>query len=134
MKNYFVILLLCLGCTAAAQYRQDGSHYNGVDRTLTGQMYEHRKKGTPEKEDRIELSIQKLTRELTLDSFQAAVIQQLLEANQKEEASIVAQDIPDESKIEKIVAQREKMNGKIKEILTPEQREKFEKMGKKKKK
>jgi hypothetical protein len=134
MKKCFILLLLCVGLSATAQYYQEGSRHNGVDRSLTGQMYEHKKKQQPEKVDKIELSIKKLTEELTLDSFQVAVVQQLLEANKKEEDIVVAQDIPDESKVEKIVALRERTNTKIKEILTPEQLEKFGNLGKKKKK
>lgn len=133
MKKCLVLLLLCLGISASAQYYQDGSRHNGVDRTLTGQMYEHKKKPQPDKVDKIEMSVKKLTESLSLDSFQAAVIQQLLEANKTDEDNVVAQDIPNESKIEKIIALREKMNGKIKEILSPEQLEKFDNLGKKKK-
>jgi len=138
MKKYFVILLFFIGLSASAQYYpqyyQDGSRYNGVDRSLTGQQYEHKRKRQPEKQDKVEFSVQKLTEDLSLDSFQAAVIRDLLESNKKEEDIIIAQSIPDESKIEKIIALREKMNGKIKEMLSPEQQEKFSKLGQKKKK
>ena len=132
MKNWMVIFLLVVTQFGAAQYR-DGSRFNGVDRSLTGQTTPSKKK-PQEKVDVVELSMQKLTEELTLDSFQAAVIKQLLEDNRKEEEKIIAEDIPNESKFEKIIALREKMNAKIKGVLQPEQVEKFEKMGKKKKK
>jgi hypothetical protein len=135
MKNYFAILLFCTVFSASAQYYQDPARHNGVDRSLTGQMDDQRKaKKQPQKVDIVEVSVQKLTDELTLDSFQAAVITQLLGDNKKEEEKIVVEDIPDESKIEKIIVLREKLNGKIKEILRPDQIEKFDKMGKKKKK
>jgi hypothetical protein len=135
MKYYIIIFLFCAAFSASAQYYQDPARHNGVDRSLTGQMTEqHKTKKQPEKVDIVELSVQKLTQELTLDSFQAAVITQLLEDNQKIEEKIVVEDIPNESKVEKIVILREKLNGKIKEILRPDQIEKFSAMSKKKKK
>lgn len=128
MKSWITFALLLMTGTVAAQYN------NGETRRLTGATMQQSKKKSPDKEELVDMSVKLLTEELALDGFQAAVIEQLLSENQKAEEKIVVQDIPKESKIEQIIALREKMNAKIKGVLQPEQVEKFEKMSKKKKK
>ncbi|CAM3361888.1 hypothetical protein FLLO111716_06355 [Flavobacterium longum] len=128
MKSWITVALLLMTGTVAAQY------HNGETRRLTGATMQQSKKKSPDKEELVDMSVRLLTEELSLDGFQAAVIEQLLSENQKAEEKIVVQDIPKESKIEQIIALREKMNAKIKGVLQPEQVEKFEKMSKKKKK
>ncbi|RZJ31167.1 MAG: hypothetical protein EOO48_02940 [Flavobacterium sp.] len=134
MKKIIVLFIFLLSAAASAQYDMYGTQYNGVDRSLTGQQYGNKKKKTAEKVDMVELSMKKLNEQLTLDSFQSAVIEQLLKENQEKEKQIVAQEIPDESKMEQVIAQRLKMNEKIKEVLRPDQVAIFENLGKKKSK
>jgi len=135
MKNYLLILILLFCASASAQYNYGNTRrYGGVDRSINGQMQQAKaQKKDNEKFDVVEESMKKLNEELTLDSFQSAVIRQLVEENQKKEDQIIAQDTPMEAKTEQIIALREKLNVKIKEFLSPEQIEKFEKMMKKKK-
>jgi hypothetical protein len=130
------IIIFIFSAKMSAQYDDSGNRrYGGVDRSLTGQQYESpKKKKNNEKVDMVEASMTKLDADLSLDSFQSAVIRKLLEDNQVLELRIVDEDIPMESKTEKIIALRLKLNEKIKDILTPEQKEKFDNMMKKKKK
>lgn len=133
MKKYLLLIVFCISTAASAQYNRYGNgRIGGVDRTLNGQAYERSKKKKEEKIDYVELSMKKLEEDLKLDSFQSAVIKQLLEANQADQNKIIAEDIPEESKIEKIMASRAKLNDKIKEYLRPDQLETFEALGKKK--
>lgn len=76
----------------------------------------------------------KLTEALSLDSFQQAVIRQIVEENQRDEEKVYTEQIPDESKMEKIMLIREKASKKIKEVLSPEQIKAYENMAKSKKK
>lgn len=135
MKKIFIALFIVFSASASAQYDMYGNQYNGVDRSLTGQQYGNKKKkDKDEKVDPVEVSMQKLNERLQLDAFQSAVIRQLLKENQEKENSVVAEEIPNESKMEKIIALRLKMNEKIKEVLRPDQLVTFEGMGKKKSK
>ena len=134
MKTYLTFLLFCFGIVATAQRYDDGRTINGRNRALAGQMTPPKAKKLPDTEEQIDKVIEKFTAELKLDSFQAAVIKQLFETSLVDQQRILSEEIPDESKVEKIMAAREKMNIKIKEILTPEQAEKFETVGDKKKK
>jgi Spy/CpxP family protein refolding chaperone len=138
MKNLikigFIVIFL-FSVKMSAQYDDPGyRRYGGVDRSLTGQQRGNQKKQkSTEKIDMVEISMNKLNAELSLDNFQSAVIKKLLEDNQVVELRIVEEDIPMESKTEKIIALRTKLDEKIEDILTPEQKEKFENMKKKKK-
>lgn len=103
-----------------------------VDRNI-GRSYSKPKK-QKDTTDYLELSSQMLAESLQLDSFQQAVVKDLLKVNQAVQDNILAEDIPNESKTEKILALHEKFNGKVMEILTPEQAKKYEEMKEKKKK
>jgi Spy/CpxP family protein refolding chaperone len=133
MKTCFTFFLFCFALAVNAQRYDNGQTINGRSRALAAQMTPPKSKPQPDTKEQIEMVVQKFTDDLKLDSFQAAVIKQLFASNVAEQERILAEEIPDESKVEKIIASREKMNVKVKEILTPEQTAKFEAMGKKKK-
>jgi Spy/CpxP family protein refolding chaperone len=138
MKNCIKIgflFLFLFSAKMSAQYDDPGyRRYGGVDRSLTGQQHQGKKSKSNEKIDMVDESMKKLDTELSLDNFQSAVIRKLLEDNHVIELRIVDEDIPIESKTEKIIELRLKLNEKIKDILTPEQKEKLDNMSKKKKK
>ena len=84
---------------------------------------------TPKKKkqpDYVELSVQHLTENLSLDSFQEAVVKDILKSSQVEQEKILLLEIPNESKNEQLLAIRENVNNKITAILNPNQIEKFE--------
>ena len=133
MKNCLILFFLLFAASASAQYYHNPNR-PGVDRSLAALPSTQTSVKKQEKPDVVEINIQKLKDALALDSFQEAVARQLLSDAQKQEEIVFGEDIPQPSKFEKIVALREKLNSKIKEILTPEQVEKYDNLGKKKKK
>jgi hypothetical protein len=108
--------------------------HSQLDRRLANVNQPQVSTAKPEKVDYTGLALKKLKEELTLDAFQEAVVSNLLKENQEIEEKVMVQDVPKESKIEMLTKQRNRLTEKIKEILTPEQVEKFEKFQKKKKK
>lgn len=132
MKNNLKILhiILLLFCYTSINAQQYGSPYGrtaGVDRSIGRQQYTNNPKKT-ERVDYIALTVDKLEKDLTLDTFQKAIIKEALVKSTNEEMSIMAMDIPDGSKLEKRFALREKLDTEINKILTPEQVEKFRKL------
>lgn len=122
--KYILLLIICLtGSFASAQ----------LDRRLAHPARPEISTAKPEKIDIPALATKKLKEDLALDAFQEAVILDLLRKNQEAEEKLIQEDLPRDAKIEKVTVQRGKLNEKIKEVLTPEQREKFEKSLKKKK-
>lgn len=113
------------------------AQYNGVDRRI-GRNPTPIGKKAPKKVDYMEAGINKLAEDLELDSFQKAVITDLMEKNMDEQRKIHVLDVPNDVKIEKITESREKLNSDILKILTAVQAEKYEalreKQSKKKKK
>lgn len=124
MKTLLSLVLLCVAFSMEAQ----------LDRRLAHAGQPQVSTAKPEKVDYHELAMKKLKEELTLDAFQEAAISNLLKENMETEAGIIQLDVPRDSKLEKLTEQRNKLNSKIKELLTPEQIEKFDKFSKKKKK
>ena len=131
MKAYFKILIAVLSLffytdIVAQQYGSPYGRSPGVDRSVGRGQYSNGPKKT-EKIDYVELAIDKLEKELVLDAFQKAIIKDALVKNSNEETKIVAMDIPDDSKLEKILTLREKLDVEINKILSPDQIEKFKK-------
>jgi Spy/CpxP family protein refolding chaperone len=95
---------------------------------------EYRAPKKPEKVDVVAKSIEIIAGELSLDSFQQAVVRNLIEENQDEQSKIMSTDAPAEAKSEKLLALQRKFNDDIKKILTPEQAAKYDALTNKKKK
>lgn len=129
--RYFAIILFC-SFTAAVQAQF--SNYAGVDRRISNPVTSQPRGEKPDPAAMVEKSMAKLTEALSLDSFQQAVIRQIVEENQRDEEKVYTEQIPDESKMEKIMLIREKASKKIKEVLSPEQIKAYENMAKSKKK
>jgi len=93
---------------------------------------------TPKKKkkniDYVELSVQQLSQTLSLDSFQEAVVKDILKSSKVEQEKILLLEIPNESKNEQLLAVRDDVNKKIIAVLNPNQIEKFEEMKNKAKK
>jgi hypothetical protein len=86
-----------------------------------------------EKKGPIQISLDYLKKELTLDSFQEAATKTYLEENQKEKEYILTLDIVDNDKIEKLKVSYEKMDAKIDALLNKKQKEAFVKLKSKQK-
>jgi hypothetical protein len=80
------------------------------------------------KVDMIALTMDKLTKDLTLDTFQATVIKGYLEDAKKKEDLVFAEDIIDQAKMDKIKVLRDNFDKKLMGLLSKEQTEKFVKM------
>lgn len=111
-------------------YGRSGMNPMGMDRSIGANQYSNgkRKGATAEKVDPLEQALNNLEKELTLDSFQVAVVKDLMEKNQTEENKVLKEEIPDEAKIEKFGNLRGKLDNEIKKLLSPEQLDKFAKM------
>lgn len=107
-----------------------------MDRSIGMSQYSNgKKKPDPNaKTDLLSQSVDHLETKLTLDSFQKAVIKDLMEKNQKEEDLVLKEEIPDESKYEKVTILRNKLDSDINKLLSPDQQEKFRIMNEKLKK
>lgn len=123
------MLVLMANSELSAQTRVGG----GVDRRLSGQQQSVNNRKPMTDKDYLDQSMNKMTSDLNLDSFQAAVIRDLLREEQEKETKLFAEDIPNESKNEQLIVSRDKLNDKIAAILNPEQKIKFEEKIKKKK-
>jgi hypothetical protein len=130
MKNSLKILqiILFLFYYTSISAQQYGSPYGrsaGMDRSI-GRDANNAKK--TEKVDYIALTVDKLEKDLILDTFQKAIVKEALIKSNNEEMNIMSMDIPDGSKLEKRFALREKLDTEINKILTPDQVEKFRKL------
>lgn len=129
--KYLALILFCFsGAAVQAQF----SNYAGVDRRIANPVHSQSRGEKPDRAAMVEKSMAKLTEALSLDSFQQAVIRQIVEESQKEEEKVYTEQIPDESKMEKIMLIREKASKKIKEVLSPDQIKAYENLAKAKKK
>lgn len=129
MKNPFLpfisVLVLLITCTASAQM---GNRGGGMDRNNGRNSFNESPPKKQEKIDYLQVMIDKLEKELTLDSFQKAVIKELVETNHLEMLAISEEAIPDISKLEKMSILKDKLEVKIISFLNPEQQKQFEKM------
>src|SRR5688572_17032055 len=117
MKSYLSALIVLAGffitSTGFAQIRQRGygnsTNRNGMDRGIGVNQYGNgakKKPTTDEKINPIEQALNNLEKELTLDTFQKAVVKDFMEKNLAEETKVLEQDIPEEAKIEKFAMMR----------------------------
>jgi len=86
-----------------------------------------------EKIDPIQLSLDYLKKELTLDTFQEAATKTYLEENQKEKDYILSLDIINDDKIERLKVSYDKMDTQIETLLNSKQKEAFSKLKEKRK-
>jgi len=136
IKNISLVLLITLffTVTANAQYGY-GTNY-GLDRSIGAQD----RYSTPKKKkeyDFVKVSTENMVKELQLDGFQEAIIKTIFEDYKNAVTNISEEDIPSQAKYEKMQIQIDKLDAKILDLLTKEQKVKFaafkEKTSKKKK-
>ncbi len=117
----FGIALLLFSADAFAQ----------VDRRIGKSQY---KRTANKKVDVIEVSIDFLKKELNLDPFQEAAAKTLLLENQEEGNKILAMEISDNEKKDKLQAALNKFDSQIEGILNPSQLKLYETVKEKRKK
>jgi hypothetical protein len=122
-KIFFLILIVFSFFSANAQ----------VDRRIGTGQYQNGKQN--KKIDIVETSVESLKTKLDLDSFQEAIVRNLVKENQAKSKEII--EVTSYTDIEKrglLTEIGEKFNTEIKKILSKEQLEKYEKFISKKKK
>jgi hypothetical protein len=122
-KIFFLILIVFSFFSANAQ----------VDRRIGTGQYQNGKQN--KKIDIVETSVESLKTKLDLDSFQEAIVRNLVKENQAKSKEII--EVTSYTDIEKrglLTEIGEKFNTEIKKILSKEQLEKYEKLISKKKK
>lgn len=105
----------------------------GLDRSIGGPTSAPAR---PAKEktaaDYIQLSLDRMETELTLDALQKAVVKEALTDYYKVAMAIPSQDLPQEAKNEKLKGESAKMDKRINEILNPDQKTRYAEMKSKK--
>jgi hypothetical protein len=115
-----------------------GVAFSQLDRRIGQNQSSVPTQSAPKKVDFAELTLTNLKKELALDGFQEAVVMDILKTHFSKRTHIIESDVIDEEKADKLKVLQEKLDKDINEILTAEQKEKFnalkEKANKKKKK
>lgn len=110
----------------------------GLDRSISGQNSFKPSKKNEKPIDYVQVSVDNLTKNLNLDGFQAAIVKTILEDFKDKTITITGEEIPSEAKDEKMKIERDKMEAKIMDVLTKEQKVTYQeiknKVGKKEKK
>jgi hypothetical protein len=125
MKQLIIIIMIFFA-SASMQ-----AQYGGVDHRIggPGQFHETKNKDRKKSEfDFVQASIDKMTKELSLDDFQKAAAKNIIQDYKDQVMSISVEEIPDSGKSEKINIVKDKMEAKIKQLLNKEQLVKFEAM------
>ncbi|RAR70844.1 hypothetical protein [Flavobacterium aciduliphilum] len=81
-----------------------------------------------ERAENINKTMDKLTKELTLDDLQVIVIRKEIEASSKSIYAVMKSESPEEQKIKEIEAINEKTDRTINTFLNPTQKEKYKNM------
>lgn len=118
--SFFLFFTILITVNTNAQY---GRNY-GLDRSIDA----HNRYSTPKKNkpyDFVKESTEKITKELSLDGFQEAVIKTLFEDYKNAVTAISEEQIPDQAKYEKMQIEMDKLDKKIEENLNKSQKLKF---------
>ena len=81
--------------------------------------------GPVKKIDHMAATLDKLSKDLTLDTFQSTVLKGYLEEQKKKEDVVFAEDIIDQAKMDKIQDLRDKFDKKLTSLLSKEQADKY---------
>ena len=118
--SLLVFFTLLVSGVANAQY----GNRNGLDRSIGSQeRYSAPKKN--KSFDFVKTSTDNLVKELSLDGFQEAIVKNIFEDYKNTSTSISEEEIPNELKYEKLKIANDKMETKILEVLTDNQKVKF---------
>ena len=109
-----------------AQSRRYGSDGQIIENgNGTGPRSNNGPNGGKEKVDYTKLMIDNLTKRLSLDAFQNAILGKIFEEYNEKVVQISSENIPIEAKSEKIKTAQTAMDDRITEILTEEQKSAF---------
>lgn len=126
-KLLLLFAFLTFSFTASAQYYGNG-YNNGLDRSIgrSSRMNGPRKKA--EKIDYADATVEYFTKELNLDGLQQAAIKGIVSNTKTSMDEIVAMDISDAEKQDKMRAMGDKIDAEILKLLSKEQSEKYLKL------
>lgn len=124
--NVIVLLMTVVSFSASAQY-QNNQMGSGLDRTM-GTDGRYNAPRSKEKTDYTKLMVTNLTKQLSLDSFQNAILTKIFEEYNQKIGILSAENIPVEAKSEKFKIAQTALDVRIIEILTDKQKETFTEM------
>lgn len=118
MKKYILFIVVLFSTTFYAQ----------LDRRIGGQQPMNIPREQAKPLDPVEASLQYLKKELSLDAFQEAAIKVLLTDHNKYKNRVLAEDITDSEKVEKLKSKQETLDKQIEAVLNENQVKLFEKI------
>lgn len=130
-----IFLFLTVTYTASAQYGNNGyggGNGNGMGRNgMGGGQMQHRQDEKPKEipaEEHAKKIVSNIKEKLQLDELQAIAITNIVTNSLKQQGVILKKDNSDEDKMEDIKALSETMDRKIMELLSKNQKEKYQTM------
>lgn len=123
-----VILTLLSNYRSEAQSRRYGSDGQMINNGSGTGSRSYNAPKSKEKVDYTTLMISNLTKQLSLDSFQSAILTKIFEEYNQDINILSAENIPTEAKSEKFKIAQTALDARIVELLTDEQKVKFAEM------
>lgn len=133
----FLILLAINSSSAQYGYGNNGMYGGGMGRSQNMQSmqntnnYGRNSKSADEIEkersENLNKTMEKLTKELSLDDLQVIVVKKEIEANSKSVNAVMKSEVSDEEKIKEVEAINEKTDRTINTFLNEEQKIKYKK-------
>jgi hypothetical protein len=130
-----IFLFLTVTYTASAQYGNNGyggGNGNGMGRNgMGGGQMQHRQDEKPKEipaEEHAKKIVSNIKEKLQLDELQVIAITNIVTNSLKQQGVILKKDNSDEDKMEDIKALSETMDRKIMELLSKNQKEKYQTM------
>lgn len=122
LKAHHFILLTAL-CFSAGSFAQMGRR---MDTTGGSDRYSSQQRGKKDQKDFVEQTVEYFTKELKLDDFQKAAVRTIIE-EQREPINelIAAKDITNDERRDRGKAINDRIEEKMKPILSPDQLTKF---------
>ena len=132
-KFYLSVYLLCLLHFSLISFSQVGMGNGGMNgmNGMNGNngrgmnAMQQPNPGPVKKIDHMAATLDKLSKDLTLDTFQSTVLKGYLEEQKKKEDVVFAEDIIDQAKMDKIQDLRDKFDKKLTSLLSKEQADKY---------
>ncbi len=124
---FFFTLCSFSFCIAQVGGGINGINRGGVDRSI-GNPGINTPPPKPEKIDYVQVTVDKLEKDLSLDTFQKAVIKQAFNDGQLSIQAIIDSKVSDEMKETKIADVRSNIDNRILKVLDKSQTEKYQKL------
>ncbi|MXN91646.1 hypothetical protein GR160_10445 [Flavobacterium sp. Sd200] len=122
LKTHYAFLLLSLFLSTAA-FAQYG---RGWDTTGGSDRYSSRQRGKGEQKDFVEQTVEYFTKELKLDDFQKAAVRTIIEEQRDPINELMAaKDITNDERRDRGKIINDRIEEKMKPILSPDQLKKF---------